>query len=365
MADYRRPVTSSTLSGLKNLFGVDLPLVGAPMGGVAGSALAAAVSRAGGLGVLGHANLTPDLVRTEIRETMSLTDRPFGIGLLFPSRETPLPAPEDRKAAPLPDFLHALGAPDPNFSVVEARTYDHDIALERLDIAIEQKVQVLFCGLGVPEHVVERAHSAGMKVVALVGSLRAALAAEHRGVDAIVAQGHEAGGHTGRTSTLVLVPQVVDAVKLPVIAAGGIADGRGLAAALMLGASGALIGTRLLATPEAMTASTHKASVVAMTEDDTLVSRCYTGKPSRVIRNQFTDAWSGRDAELRPMPDQWEMVAPLVAPAKARGSMEIANWPTGQGAVLVRREMPAQDVIHDIAAQAAALLGLRDTAGGT
>ena len=348
-------------SGLRDLFGVDLPIIGAPMGGVAGSALAAAVSQAGGLGVLGHANLAPDQVRGDIRETQALTHRPFGIGLLFPSREPPTAAP--RTAAPLPDFLRALGDPDPAFAVVEARTYDHDIALERLEIAIEHGVPVLFCGLGVPEHVVELAHRGGMKVVALVGSLRAARAAEHRGVDAIVAQGHEAGGHTGRTSTLVLVPQVVDGVKLPVIAAGGIADGRGLAAAMMLGASGALIGTRLLATPEAKTAQTHKASVVAMTEDDTLVSRCYTGKPSRVIRNRFTDAWNGHDADLRPMPDQWEMVAPLVAPAKALGSMDIANWPTGQGAVLVRREMPAQEVVLEIAGHAAALMGLPQTDG--
>lgn len=337
------------------LLGVDLPILGAPMGGVAGPDLAAAVSNAGGLGVLGHANLAPDRVRDEIRRTRDLTDRPFGIGLLFPSG-----APPERDPAaappPLPDFLRALGEADPQVSVVGERTYDHDMAAERLEIAIAEGVPVLTCGLGVPEAVVERAHRGGMVVVSLVGSLKAARAAEARGVDAIVAQGHEAGGHTGRTSTLVLVPQVVDAVRVPVIAAGGIVDGRTLAAALMLGAEGGLVGTALIATPEAQTAQTHKAAVVEMLDDDTVVSRTYTGKPSRVIRNRYTEAWKGHEHEVLPMPAQWEMVAPLVLPAKQKGSMEIGNWPTGQGAVLVRAERSAGDVVRAMADEAEARL---------
>ena len=337
------------------LLGIAVPILGAPMGGVAGPDLVAAVSNAGGLGVLGHANLPPEQVRDEIRRTKALTDRPFGIGLLFPSGAPPARDPT-AAAPPLPDFLRALGEPDPAVSVVGDRTYDHDLAAERLEIAIAEGVPVLTCGLGVPEQVVERAHAAGMKVISLVGSRKAALAAEARGADIIVAQGHEAGGHTGRTSTLVLVPQVADAVGVPVIAAGGITDGRGLAAALMLGAEGALIGTALIATPEAQTADTHKGAVVDMVDDDTVVSRTYTGKPSRVIRNRFTDAWKGHEDEVLPMPAQWEMVAPLVLPAKRRGSMEIGNWPTGQGAVLVRAAHPAGEVVRAMAAEAARLL---------
>jgi enoyl-[acyl-carrier protein] reductase II len=155
---------------------------------------------------------------------------------------------------------------------------------------------------------------------------------------------------------MVLVPQIVDAVRIPVIAAGGIADGRGLAAALVLGASGALIGTRLLATPEARTAETHKRRLVEMQEDETVVSRCYTGKPSRVIRNEFVDSWKGREAEILPMPGQWERVAPVVIPAKRRGSLEIGNWPTGQCAVLVRNVTPAGEVIRQMADDATRLL---------
>ena len=211
-------------SRLLTILGTRLPILGAPMGGVAGPDLAAAVSSAGGLGLLGHANLPPDQVRAEIRRTRALTGRSFGIGLLFPS-DAPAGRNAALQASPLPDFLRALGKPDPSVSVVEDRTYSHDLAAERLEIAIGEGVPVLACGLGLPSDVVERAHAAGMTVISLVGSRKAALAAEARGADIIVAQGHEAGGHTGPTSTLVLVPQVVDAVRVPVVAAGGIVDG--------------------------------------------------------------------------------------------------------------------------------------------
>lgn len=336
---------------VSNLLRCAVPVLGAPMGGVAGPELTAAVSAAGGIGVLGHANLPLDQVRAEIRQTKSLTDAPFGIGLLFPSGNEPSSA-QLPPAPDVPAFLAPLGTPDPAFSVVDVRTYDHDLAAERLEIAIAEGVKVLTCGLGVPENIVERAHSAGMVVVSLVGSRKAALAAEARGVDMIVAQGHEAGGHTGRTSSFVLIPQIVDAVRIPVIAAGGIIDGRGVAAAMVLGAEGVLLGTRLLATPEARTAGTHKQAVVEMADDNTVVSRSYTGKPSRVIRNRFTDLWAGREAEILPMPRQWEMVAPLVAPAKKEGSIEIGNWPTGQGAVLVHDAPPAAEVVRRIITEA-------------
>ena len=334
-------------SRVTELLGIELPIVSGPMGGVAGPELVGAVSEAGGLGLLGHANVAPDQVRAEIRQTKALTARPFGIGLLFPSRrDTPAPAP-----APLPDFLQRFVGPD-GLADVPASSYSHEMAEERLEIAIAEGVKVLSLGLGAPGHIVDRAKSAGMKVIALTGSLRAALEVEALGVDAIVAQGHEAGGHTGRVSTMVLVPQVADAVKVPLLAAGGIMDGRGLAAALMLGADGVLIGTRLIATPEARTHQNHKNGIVEMREDNTLVSRCYTGKPSRVIRNAFTDAWKGHDAEILDMPAQWERVAPVVIPAKRSGSLDVANWPTGQGAVLVGTIMPAQEVIRTMAEEA-------------
>jgi enoyl-[acyl-carrier protein] reductase II len=342
------------------LLEIAVPVVGAPMGGVAGPELAAAVSSAGGLGLLGHANTDLAQVRAQIREVKRRTDRPFGVGLLFPADAAPAepaaPAPEQQ----LPEFLERFRsesgsgfAPAP---AEPARRFSAADAQRRLDIVIEEGVPVLACGLGTPAAVVARAKATGIRVMSLVGSARAAAEVEQRGVDLVVAQGHEAGGHTGRTTTFVLVPQVVDAVRVPVLAAGGVMDGRGLAAALMLGASGVLLGTRLLATPEAHTADSHKQRVVEMREDETVVSRCYTGKPSRVVRNAFTDAWRGHETEIRPMPQQWDLVKQVVAPAKAAGSLEVGNWPTGQGAVLVGSIVPAAELVRQVVAEAAALL---------
>jgi NAD(P)H-dependent flavin oxidoreductase YrpB (nitropropane dioxygenase family) len=340
-------------TAITDLFGIDLPILGAPMGGVAGPELVTAVSQAGGLGILGHANIEPDEVRRQIRATKQGTKKPFGIGLLFPSRAA-IPTPTG-KTRSLPQFLEKFVGPD-GLSDVPVHSYSHELAEERLTIAVSEGVRVLALGLGAPPGVVSRAKSAGMTVISLVGNRRAALEAAATGVDAIVAQGHEAGGHTGRTSTFVIVPQIVDSVRLPVIAAGGIADGRGLAAALMLGAAGVLVGTRLLATPEGRTAEAHKRRLVDMQDDETIVSRCYTGKPSRVIRNAFIDAWNGHEAEILPMPAQWESVAPIVIPAKRRDSLEVGNWPTGQCAVLVREVTPAGEVVRKMADDAAGLL---------
>lgn len=342
-------------TAITELFGIELPIVGGPMGGVASPELVGAVSAAGGLGLLGHANVAPDQVRAEIRRTRELTSRPFGIGLLFPSRRSQA-QPGNPAPLPPPDFLAHLAEPHGLETDIPVNHYSHEMAEERLEIAIAEGVPVLSLGLGAPAHIVERAHSAGMKVIALTGNRRAAIEAEAAGVDVLVAQGHEAGGHTGRTSTMVLVPQIVDSVRVPVLAAGGIIDGRSLVAALALGASGVLIGTRLLATAEARTHDNHKHSVVSMQEDETQVSRCYTGKPSRVIRNAFTAAWKGHETEILDMPAQWERVAPIVIPAKRAGSMDIANWPTGQGAVLIDSVRPAGEVVQSMAEHACRIL---------
>lgn len=329
-----------------DLLGIEHPIFGAPMGGVALVDLAVAVSAAGGCGTLGLTSFTPDEIRAMVRAVRSRTSRPFGVGLLFP---VDMPRSSVEAPAELPSFLgpvwervKELPLPPPRPALTE------DLARAQLAVLIEERVSLLACGLGTPRWAVEQAHAADMKVAALVGSVSAARAVAALGVDLVVAQGHEAGGHTGHVTTLVLLPQVVDAVRVPVVAAGGIADGRAVAAALVLGAEGVWIGTRLLATPEAAAAEVHKRRVVEMTTDETVVSRCYTGKPSRVLRNTFSDLWAQHQNAILAMPAQRLWMEPIVGRARAADLADIVNYPTGQVATAVRAMKPAGDVVREL-----------------
>lgn len=312
-----------------DLFDIRYPIFAAGMGGVTMAPLAGAVCAAGGLGVLGATFCTPDQLREEIAAVRRLTDRPFGVDLLIPA-DIP-PDLSARKVPPFPPFLQDLlpevkglsGTPPPPLTL--------ELARAQLKVALDARVPLLVCGLGTPQWLVDECHRAGTKVMSIVGNVRQARRLEGMGVDAIVAQGMEAGGHVGTVTTMVLVPCVVDAVKVPVLAAGGIVDGRGIAAGLMLGAQGAWIGTRFIATAEATTPLSHKQKMLEADEEGTIVSRSYTGKPSRVLRNVYTDRWKGRDQEILPMPWQRIWVESLVAPARAAGRVDIANFPTGQG----------------------------------
>ena len=338
-----------------DLLGIEYPIFAAGMGGVTMAPLAAAVSAAGGMGVLGATFCTPDELRAEIRAVRRITERPFGVDLMFPGD-----IPRDlgtRQVPPLPDFLRDMlpriaglaGTPPPPLTL--------ELARAQLEVVLTEKVPLLASGLGTPAWMIEACHRAGTKVLSLVGSARQAKKLEQAGVDIIVAQGMEAGGHVGSITTMVLVPAVVDAVKLPVLAAGGITDGRGIAAGMMLGAQGAWIGTRFIATPEATAHVNHKRRILEVDEDGTVVSRCYTGKTSRVLKNEFTERWKGRDAELLPMPWQRMQVESLVAPAKAAGLMDVANFPTGQGAGAIRDLLPARELFARLLAEATKALG--------
>jgi enoyl-[acyl-carrier protein] reductase II len=198
-----------------DLFGIDVPICLAGMGGVSMAPLVAAVSNAGGLGIMGAANLAPDGLREEIRKTRRLTSRPFAVDLL----------------APIPEMIEPY-----------------------LPVLFDEDVRIFVAGLAVPEKHVGEMKRRGIKIMVMTGKIQHAVRAEAAGADVVAAQGTEAGGHTGEIGTLALVPQVVDAVKIPVVAAGGITDGRGVVAALALGAQGAVIGTRFIATPEATAA---------------------------------------------------------------------------------------------------------------
>jgi enoyl-[acyl-carrier protein] reductase II len=176
-----------------------------------------------------------------------------------------------------------------------------------------------------------------------------ALAVERVGADYIVAQGTEAGGHTGEISTFVLVPAIADAVSVPVIAAGGIADGRGLAAALMLGAQGVWVGTRFVATPEAKTSPNVHEEIIKTGVDGTLRTKAYTGKPARVLRNRYTELWKHNEQFLQPMPVQGLMVGTIVERARAAGLIDIGGYFAGQSAGLIHEVLGAADVVTAIA----------------
>ena len=233
-------------------FGIKYPIVLAGMGSVAMHKLVAAVSNAGGLGVIGAAGCSPEELREEIRRTRELTDKPFAVDLL----------------APIPDMMRP-----------------------HMPVLIEEKIKIFVAGLAVPAEFVHTMHEHGMKMVVMCGKVHHGEKAAEAGADVVVAQGTEAGGHTGEIGMMSLLPQMIHAVRLPVLAAGGIAHGSQVAAALTLGAQAAVIGTRFIATPEAQAAQEYRDSIVKARDDSTMRTKCYTGKPCRVIRTCYALEW--------------------------------------------------------------------------
>ncbi|HTK93185.1 MAG TPA: nitronate monooxygenase [Verrucomicrobiae bacterium] len=309
-----------------DLLGIQYPICQAGMGYVARSALAAAVSAAGGLGVIAAANLSPRELREEIQKVRDQTDRPFGVDILFAS-------------------VRVGGSEAQQFT---------DTVRAWADITLEEKVPVMVAGLGNPGPVTAQAHRQGMKVMALCGNVKQALDHAANGVDVVIAQGHEAGGHTGRIAGLVLIPSVVDTLApRPVLAAGGMADGRGIAAALALGAQGVWMGTRFIATPEAYCHDNYKQRVVTLDEEGTVVTRAASGKPCRLIRNNFTREWEKREAEIQPFPVQAARVgrdAGILA--REKGDVDNGNAPCGQSAGLIREIVPAGEVVRRLVTEA-------------
>jgi enoyl-[acyl-carrier protein] reductase II len=321
---------SSLHTPLCDRLGIRYPICQAGMGFVARAGLAAAVSEAGGLGVLAAAHCSPAELRAEIRRVRGLTDRPFGVDILFAT---------------------ARG----EASDVERYT---DNVRGWIDVTLDERVPVIVAGLGNPGPVVGDAHRLGLTVMALCGNVKQALDHAASGVDVVIAQGHEAGGHTGRVAGLVLVPSVVDAVApRPVLAAGGIADGRGLVAALALGAAGVWMGTRFIATVEAHGHDNYKRKIVDIDEEGTVISRGSSGKPCRLIRNDFTREWDRRQAEILPFPAQYERVGkPASVRAREQGDIEHGSAACGQSAALVHGVATVREVIETIVAEAESVL---------
>lgn len=304
---------------LTEKLGIRYPIVQAGMGGVAMADLVAAVSNAGGLGVIGAAMFTPDQLRQEVRKVKEMTDKPFAV-----------------------DLLLAQGWPGQD---------------QLIEVMIEEGVPVFASGLGSPAPYAEAMHRAGMTIMAVVGTVRHARRVVEGGTDIVVAQGTEGGGHTGRIATMALVPQVVDAVApVPVVAAGGIADGRGLVAALALGACGVWVGTRFVATREAFGHENYKRKIVEATEESTVVTRAFTGKDCRVVKNRYAEQWEDRTSEIKPFPFQMMVDSGKMEAAIVHGDTETGIMPAGQIAGAIHEVKSAGDVVREIMEEAEEVL---------
>jgi enoyl-[acyl-carrier protein] reductase II len=225
-----------------------------------------------------------------------------------------------------------------------------------MEVIFEEDVRIFVAGLAVPAESIEEMHSRGMIVGVMCGKTRHVIKSEEAGADFVAAQGTEAGGHTGEIGGMSLVPQAVDAVKIPVLAAGGLADGRGLVAALALGAQGAIFGTRFIASPEAQAAPGYRDAIVRAHDDDTMRTRCYTGKPARTIVTDYAKGWEQKADEIQPFP----MQAGISMQNRVMDYMGVTDHfdprntfqPAGQSAGLVREIKPAGEIVRDIVAEA-------------
>jgi nitronate monooxygenase len=351
--------------------GIDLPILQAGMGRSIGSPttpqLVAAVSEAGGLGCLGASGLDPSEISAAIREVRQRTQRPFAVNVLLPSGLEPTEN-STRTALRL-----AIRRDYPNHSrfvdslcdryglsrreVNREGTVSPAFALEQAEAVIDQQVPALVVGLGDPTQLVARAHQAGMFVVGMAGSLRNAQRQRLSGVDAIVAQGYEAGGHTGTVANFALLPQIVDSMApLPIIAAGGIADGRGLVAALAYGAQGVWCGTAFLLATETDLSESHRRQLIAARSEDMTISRCYTGKPSRIVHNVVVDDWAASGLEPLPMPYQGVLMDDFTAAAMAAERWDLVNNPGGQIAGMLTRQRGAGKIVGRMASEAVATI---------
>ena len=311
---------------LTDTLGIEHPVMLAGMGGVSYHRLTAAVSDAGGFGCLGASVMTVDEMVEEIALVRAATDAPFGVDLL-----TAMPG----------DLVR------------------------QVELLIEGGASLFVAGLGVPAEAIELCHEHGVLVANMCGKVVHARKAVDAGCDLVIAQGTEGGGHTGQVATMPLVPLIVDAVgdQVPVVAAGGIFDGRGLAAALALGADGIWMGTRFIATPEARGVRGFKDALVDAAEDGTVISRAYSGKTMRVIRNRYTDEWEQRPGDLQRFPMQairamedgvfhlgGDEATPDIDP-------DVECYPAGQATGGIDSVTPAGDIVRHVVSQAEEILG--------
>lgn len=356
---------------LCDLLKIEYPILQAGMSGVAGPELVAEVSKAGGLGILTGTLLPPDELRNRIRKVRELTDRPFGLNFLLhsdlrPPRDTATIADNTLQSVHtlLNKFRRKLGLPESSARPPVVP----DLLDTAFEIMLEERVPVWSIGLGTPTpEMVERCHSRGIKVVAMVATVEDALEVAAVGVDAIVAQGGEAGGHRStwvkkasreqaNIGTMALIPQVVDKVKVPVIAAGGITNGKGLVASIALGAQGVMIGTRFIATRESIAPDFHKKALIESSSDTTTVTDVFTGMYARVLRNAFTEEYASSGAPVLPPFSQFMATRDILEAAVAQNEKEYFTLYCGQG-IGTFHDMPgAGEVIHQIIREARSVM---------
>ena len=355
---------------LCDIFGIEYPICLAGMGGIRFTPpeLVAAVSEAGGLGVFGATGDEPEELRKRIRRVRELTDKPFGVDLLLPVVTGSLESdgvqvqPEairatlKREYPRHSEFVESLIG---EFGLDERKLGGGGIALARkqVEVILEEKVPVFAAALGDPAWLVPDARDAGTKVMGLVGNVRNAARQVKAGVDVVVAQGTEAGGHTGRIATMPLVPQIVEAVKpLPVVAAGGIATGRGVAAALALGAQGVWLGTAFLTATESQIFDSQQRAVLDGRSEDFVISRSYTGKTARQHRNPIVQAWENAGLDPLPMPLQGMLMSDLSASAEKAGRHDLMFTPAGQASGLLDESRPAADIMASLVDEAVSVI---------
>lgn len=302
---------------ITELLGIQYPIIQGGMAWVAEHHLAAGVSEAGGLGLIGAASAPADWVRQQIREARKKTERPFGVNIMLMS------------------------------------PYADEVA----KVIVEEGVKVVTTGAGSPEKYMEMWKAAGVKVIPVVASVALARRMERTGADAVVAEGSESGGHIGENTTMVLVPQVADAVQIPVIAAGGIADGRGVAAAFMLGAKGVQVGTHFVVTKEAQVHENYKQRILKAKDIDSCVTGRTTGHPVRALRNQMTKEYLRMEKEGTSFEELELLTLGGLRKAVVEGDTVNGSVMAGQIAGMVKEELSCQELIEKLVKETDALIG--------
>jgi NAD(P)H-dependent flavin oxidoreductase YrpB (nitropropane dioxygenase family) len=374
-----RPVLRTRLC---DILDIEYPVILAGMGGVATAELVAAVSEAGGLGIVGAATMPADEIEKQVNRIRDLTSKPFGVDILLPSGVAAPPAPkngdEKQKQPQLPsDLKQLLPAPYrefvdgahkefslPDKGVQEEMSqgirrigFGPNFSKSQVEAILDLDVPVFASGLGNPAPFVEAFHAKGAKVIALVGNVKNARRVADGGTDVVVAQGTEAGGHTGRIGTMALLPQVIDAVApTPVAAAGGVGDGRGIAGALAMGADGVWVGTAFLVSREASWPDVLKQRILAATEEDTRVTRLYSGKTMRNINNPLIEYWESQKLDALPMGMQGIVSGEIMSAARQANKLELLMNPAGQISGMLHESRPAKDILADMVREAAEIL---------